>query len=190
MDPKNRQGIVVLLILVAIAAFVFYWRVGVEDTPGDYQVKKGNYRLEDGQYEKAVEEFTLALEKNPEHPRAHLGLAVTYMQMGDHDKSLEKFNRTIELAPDMAEAYADRGILNDRMGRYEEAIRDYKKALELNPKITKGPGWLWRFLRNVQEKPPTIADRIAYLERELQKPPEERLLRVPEIDEEQKMYKK
>jgi tetratricopeptide (TPR) repeat protein len=190
MEGKNRQAIVVLLILAGIVAFVFYWRTGVEDTPGDYEVKKGNYRLEDGQYDRAIEEFSRALEKNPEHPGAHLGLAVTFMQMGDNEKSLEEFNRTIELAPDMAGAYADRGILNDRMGRYEEAIRDYKKALELDPKIAKGPGWLWRFLRNVQEKPPTIADRVAYLEQELQKPPEERLLRVPERDEEQRMYKK
>jgi hypothetical protein len=45
-------------------------------------------------------------------------------------------------------------------------------------------------MRNVDEKPPTIADRAKYIEEELKKPPEERLLRVPEVDEEQRMYKK
>lgn len=68
-------------------------------------------------------------------------------------------------------------------------MADYRRALELNPDLAKGPGWLWRFLRNVQEKPPTIKDRADYLEAELAKPPEERLLRVPEEDEKQRMYK-
>jgi len=91
---------------------------------------------------------------------------------------------------EFAQAYANRGILNDRAGRYEDALSDYKKALTLNPELAEGPGWLWRFLRNVPEAPPTIADRALYLQEELKKPEGDRLLRVPEIDEQQRMYKK
>lgn len=187
---KNRGGLIALLVVIGIAAFVYYWRTGVEQTPGDYEVRKGNYRLEDGQFREAIDEFKDALERNPDHKGAHLGLAVTYMQKGENDKALEHFNRLIELDPQNAVAHADRGILHDRMGRYEEALKDYKRAIELNPRIAEGPGWLWRFMRNIDERPPTIADRAAYLEAELAKPPEERLLKVPEIDEEQRMYKK
>jgi len=66
---------------------------------------------------------------------------------------------------------------------------DYRAALQLDEKLTKGPGWLWRFLRNVPEAPPTIRDRAEYLEAELAKPAAERLLQVPEKDAEQRMYK-
>jgi Tfp pilus assembly protein PilF len=187
---KNRGGIIALLVVVGIVAFVYHWRTGVEQVPGDYEVKKGNYRLEDGQFDEAIAEFNAALVQNPENRGAHLGLAVAYMQMEKNEEALKHFDRVIELDPGSAVAYADRGILQDRLGRYELALRDYRKAIYLDPKIAEGPGWLWRFMRNIDEKPPTIADRADYLEAELSKPPEERLLKVPEIDEEQRMYKK
>lgn len=183
------MGLAVLgLLLVAGVAFV-YGRVFNEETPGDYRVRKGNYRLEDGQYDRAIEEFEGALEVNPDHLGAHLGLALTRVQMGDLDVALAELERTLELDPDLAVALANRGIVLDRMGRPAEALADYRRALELDPKLAKGPGWLWRFLRNVDEKPPTIEDRAEYLEAELAKPADERLLHVPELDDKQRMYK-
>jgi tetratricopeptide (TPR) repeat protein len=185
----DSRGILYLAILLGLVTFVFYWRLGTEENPGDYNTKKGNYRLEDGMFDDAVKEFFIALEKNPDHVMAHLGLAITYMQMNKSAAALAEFNRTIELAPELAAAYADRGVLYDRMGEYEKALADYRKAMSMDPKILEGPGFLWRFMRNIDEKPPTILQRADYLEAELAKPPEERLLKVPEIDKEQRMYK-
>jgi tetratricopeptide (TPR) repeat protein len=185
----DKKAIPYLLGLLVIIGLVFYWRVGSEKTPGDFNVRTGNYRLEDGRYEDAVKEFTAALEKNPDHVLARLGLAITYMQMEKIDEAMQEFNQVIEKNPDLAVAYADRGILNDRLGRHKEALADYKKAIELDAEILEGPGWLWRFMRNIDEKPPTIKDRAAYLEAELAKPEEERLLRIPDKDEKQRMYK-
>ena len=185
-DPK---AIPYILGLLAIIGLVLYWRVGVEKNPGDYNVRKGNYRLEDGQYDEAVKEFSTALEKNPEHAMAHLGLALTHMQTGKNGEALQEFNLVIEKNPQLAAAFADRGILYDRLGEYRKALADYQKALELDPKILEGPGWLWRFMRNIDEKPPTIQDRAAYLEAEFAKPEEERLLKVPAEDKKQRMYK-
>jgi tetratricopeptide (TPR) repeat protein len=185
----DSRGILYLVILIGIIAFVYYWRVGSEEDPGEYNVKKGNYRLEDGQFDEAVKEFNIALDKNPDMTNAHLGLAITYMQTNKPDMAMAEFNRTIELAPEMAAAYANRGILYDRLSEYERALADYRKALALDPEILEGPGFLWRFMRNIEEKPPTILQRADYLEAELAKPPEERLLKVPEIDKKQRMYK-
>lgn len=187
---SRLSGLIVLLIMIAGGALYVYWRTGVEENPGDYEARKGNYRLEDGQYGEAIREFTLALEKNPGNVRARHGLAVTYLQMGRTKDAIEAFGAAIDADPSFAVAYADRGITYDRLGMHEEALGDYRKALELDPKVVEGPGWLWRFLKNVSEKPPSIRERADYLEKELQKPPEERLLRVPEKDDEQLMYKK
>jgi tetratricopeptide (TPR) repeat protein len=185
----DTKAVPYIIGLLAIIGFVLYWRIGVEKIPGDYDVKKGNYRLEDGQYEEAAEEFSEALGKNPDHAMARLGLAVTYMQLGKESEAMQEFNLVIKNNPDLAPAYADRGILYDRMGEYEKALADYQKAIELDEEILEGPGWLWRFMRNIDEKPPTIKDRAAYLEAELAKPEGERLLQVPELDEKQRMYK-
>ena len=185
----DTKAVPYLIGLLAIIGLIFYWRVGVEKEPGEYNVRKGNYRLEDGQYEEAVKEFSEALGKNPDHAMARLGLAVTYMQMGKEYEAMQEFNLVIENNPELAPAYADRGILYDRMGEHRKALADYKKAIELDEEILRGPGWLWRFMRNIDEKPPTIGERAAYLEAELAKPEEERLLRIPEVDEKQRMYK-
>ncbi|NIP73203.1 MAG: hypothetical protein GWO16_09335, partial [Gammaproteobacteria bacterium] len=61
--------------------------------------------------------------------------------------------------------------------------------LRFDPSLGEGPGWLTRFFRNQYDRPPTIADRAAYLEEELAKPPGERTLRVPERDRQQRSYK-
>ena len=111
------------------------------------------------------------------------------MQIGRLGESRKSFDRAIGLDDHYAQAYADRGILNDRSGQYEAALDDYRKALKLNPELAEGPGWFWRFLRNIPDPPPTIADRADYLEEELKKPESERLIRVPELDSKQRMYK-
>jgi len=185
----NISGFIGLGIIFIITSVVIYWRTSVEEIPGDYHVRKGNYRLEDGEYESAVKEFMYALKKNPMHPFAHLGLAITYMQMDKLDMALKHFNITIKLNPELGVAYANRGILYDRMGSYKMAFKDYKKALEIDPKLGQGPGWLWCFLHNIKKRPPTIADRAAYIEAEMKKVPEKRILQVKEIDEKQRMFK-
>ena len=185
----DKKAIPYFIGLLVLIGFLIYWRTGVEENPGDYNVRKGNYRLEDAQYDEAFKEFTEALQKNPEHVMARLGLATTYMQMGKDNEALQEFNLVIEIQPDLAAAYANRGVLYDRSGQHEKALADYRKALELDPEILEGPGFLWRFMRRIDEKPPTIEDRADYLEAELAKPEEERLLKIPGEDEKQRMYK-
>ena len=185
---ENRAGVLALLLFVGVVAFVLYWRTAVEDTPGDYHVKTGNYRLQDAQYDRAIVEFEFALEANAGHPLAYLGIALALMHQKHYEASLEAFDRALALDGSLAVAYADRGILYDRMGQHDLALQDYRRALALDPKLADGPGWLWRFLRNMPERPPTIADRAAYLEAELRKAPEDRVLSLPEIDAQQRMY--
>lgn len=189
MRNDNWKAMLALAVLLAVGVVFVYGRVFNEDTSGDYQVRTGNYRLEDGLFEDAIQQFHAALDKNADHPGAHLGLAITYLQTGRLDEAIAKFDQVLSLDPKMAVAYANRGIAWDRLGEYEKALADYRTSLALDFELTKGPGWLWRFLRNVDEKPPTVKDRADYLEVELAKPAEDRLLRVPDEDEKQRMYK-
>lgn len=192
MSSKNTHlltPIVVFVLITAAFGLFAYRRTLVEAEPGDFHVKTGNYRLEDGRYEEAIAEFELALEQNAAHRGAHFGLALTYIQTLRLDEALAKLDETLAIDPEFAVAYANRGITHDRLERYEAAVADYRRAVELDPEVAEGPGRIWRFLHNVPEKPPTIAERADYLEAELAKPPQERLLRVPEEDEKQRMYK-
>ncbi len=189
MNKSTRTAVIGLTVLF-IAAYFFFQYNRVENTPGENTYRLANKHLEDGNFDEALHVFDDVLAEFPDYKEAHLGKAITLMQMGDLVNARPLFNKAIKLDSSFAQAYANRGILNDRTGNYEDAVKDYKKAIELNPELTEGPGYIWRFLHNVSERPPTIADRAVYIETELNKPASERLLRVPEIDEQQRMYKK
>lgn len=187
---RNALTVLITLTVLVIAGYYYYQYSFMERFPGDNKSRLANQHLEDGKLETALRLFNEALAINPEHKDFHVGKAITLMQMQRHEESLEAFDTAIEIDPDFAMAYANRAILNDRSGNFKQAIVDYRKAVELNPKLDRGPGYLWRFLHNVAERPPTLSQRADYLEEQLKKPKSERVLRVPELDSQQKMYKK
>ena len=192
-----------LKIVAAALAIVFlgwavYDKFVASVAPGDMAYHSGNQAFEDGLYERAAAEYRTALQENPDHIYALRGLARSLHLAGQHDEALLLYDEAIARTPEqpedegeraaLAATYANRGILLDTMGRHEEALADYTTALEIDREVAKGPHWLTRFLRNQPEAPPTIADRAAYLRAELAKPPSERLLRMPEIDAQQRPY--
>ncbi len=188
----NRNLITPAIVLTALIIFGYYYSqfMAHENVPGENMFRLANQHLQDGKHEEALKVFNELLSGQPEYKDAHLGRAITLLQMGQFNESRYSFNRAIELDENFAGAYANRGILNDQTGNYLEAVKDYRKSLELDPEIAEGPGLIWRFLHNVDKRPASIDERADYIEKELEKPESERLLRVPEIDEQQRMYKK
>lgn len=177
--------------IVLVAAFVgwsIYDSFVAQRSAGDTPYFEGNTLFKDGHYERALAKYEEALAEAPTHFAARRGKARALLQLERYEEALAVYDKVVEEQPEFAPAYANRGILYDRMGRYREAIADYERALELEPELAEGPNWLMRFLRLQPEKPPTIDDRVRYLRAELQKPEDERLLRVPEVDAEQRPY--
>jgi Tfp pilus assembly protein PilF len=189
MTKKNKLAVIITLAILGTVGFYYYKYSVLETTPGQNRYRLGNKYLEDGKQEEALQIFNEVLVEHREYKEAHLAKAITLLQMERFDESRESFNRAIRLDNQYGQAYANRGILNDHVGQHEAALHDYRKALKLNPELAEGPGFFWRFLRNIPDPPPTIADRADYLEEELKKPESERLIRVPELDSKQRMYK-
>lgn len=162
----------------------------LERIPGNTAYQEGDIFFEDGEYDRALEKYEEALAEQADAPHYVRAKARTLMQLGRNEEALRWFDRAVALQPFFGGTYANRGILYDRMGEYEKAVEDYEKALELDESVGEGPHWLIRFLRNQPEPPPTVADRLSYLKQELAKPEDERVLRVPDVDEKQRTYKK
>lgn len=178
-----------IVMVVVWIGWSFYDSFVKESSPGANAFITGEKLFEDGDYQRALAEYETALEQDPDAPYLVRAKARALMQLGRSEESLEWFGRAVELQPFFGGTYANRGILYDRMGQYELAMQDYRKSLELDEEIGEGPNWLTRFLRKQPEKPPTVKERLKYLESEMAKPVEERVLKIPEIDEQQRTYK-
>ncbi|MGF1639768.1 MAG: tetratricopeptide repeat protein [Rhodospirillales bacterium] len=193
------------IILMAVATFVMFsvwaaFRGYFEAVPGDYEVRQGDILLGDRKYDQALERFTAALDAAPDHRGALMGRAIAFLESGRHEEAEAEFTYLIDflthnVAPDdatgigvLAGAYANRGILYDRTERYEKALADYTRAIEIDEGAVEGPDLVHRILY-VRPKPATVSRRAEYLRQQLALPEGERLLRIPELDAEQRMHK-
>jgi tetratricopeptide (TPR) repeat protein len=202
MDDRVTRNLKIIAVVLTLAfvGWAAYDQFAGKASPGDLAYHAGNRAFEDGNYQRAVSEFERALAEAPGHLHALRGLAISLHQAGRHEDALAIYDEAIARAlpsPDdegeqaaLAATYANRGILLDTLGRHEEALISYETALALHEDAAKGPHWLTRFLRNQPEAPPTVVDRARYLRAELAKPEAERVLRIPEIDQQQRPYKR
>ncbi len=168
--------------------------------PGDYETRQGDILLSDGKWEAARERFDAALRAAPEHRGAWMGKAIAWLQAGHPAEAEVAFTHLIQLLARqdgsddptgravLAGALANRGILYDREGRFEAALADYQQALAVDAQAVDGPGMIDRILYG-NTQPSTVAQRAAYLERQLALPEGERLLHVPALDARERMHK-
>jgi tetratricopeptide (TPR) repeat protein len=201
MNPNVlKRFILIAATLLAIAAvsFVFFGAFLTQE-PGDYEVRRGDLRLSEGNYDEALASFNEALERTPNHRGALMGRAVVFIQTGQVEEAeaeldylIDFLNRTLE-AEDLtgygtlAAAYANRGVIKDRAGRHEEALQDYIKALETDEGAVEGPGIFDQIIYGYKKS--TVRDRAQYLAEQFLLPEEERVLLLPPKHEEQRLHK-
>ncbi len=204
MNPRVLRRFIFLMAILTVGGFIFWDIVDdfVNRPPGDYYTEVGDLRLRDRLYDDALEAFDKALEEAPDHRGALMGRALVFIAteryetaIGELDNLIERLEARLEAEPDdatgrgvLAAAYANRGIVHDRMGQYQTALDDYIAALRVDAGILEGPD-IFQKLLYAGEHVSTVRDRARYLYEQLQLPEEERLLSVPELDEQQFMYK-
>lgn len=190
--------IAIVTILVGGVAILGYdWFQSQE--PGDYYVREGDIRLSDGKFDEALESFDKALQEMPDHRGALMGRAIVFIQTERYDDAIAELHYLIDflnqtLVEDdltgkgtLAAAHANLGIVYDRLGRYEEALDEYARALNTDEESVEGPGIVHKILHDAD--PSTVRDRAVYIYEQLQLPEDERLMSVPELDAEERMYK-
>ena len=94
---------------------------------------KGLTGQDRGEYDKAIEHYTEALNLNPQLVTAYLNRGNAYDSKRDYNRAINNFNKVIEMSPDLAEAYNNRGNTYKNKGDYDRAIDDFSKTIALNP---------------------------------------------------------
>ncbi len=202
MDQKVLLRFVKMLTLATFVMFSFWmgWSYLQPGHPGDYYVRQGDIYLTSGDYGDALKSFDLALEEQPDHRGALMGRAIAFMQLKRPEDAVAEFtylikylNKTLEADDStgvgtLAAAFANRGILHDRMARYEMALADYIEALKVDEGILEGPMLVDKVIYGTPNTA-TVRGRAIYIKEQLALPEDQRLLRVPEKDAEQRMHK-
>ena len=111
-----------------------------------------------GQYKNAIDEYTKALEIEPEKYIALFNRANSFNNMKEYNMALKDYN--IGLLKDSlnAKAICDRGNVYSDMRRYDEAIADYTKAIKIYPEYSNAYNNRGNVFANLKEYEKAIED--------------------------------
>ena len=103
-------------------------------TAWDYR-RQGNRYYNSGQYAKAVESYSAAIDMQPKTAQFYNDRGCSYSFLEEYNSAISDFDKAIELDPKFASAYNNRGYAYNDLEEYDKAIPDLDKAIELDPKF-------------------------------------------------------
>jgi len=96
-------------------------------------VNRGNVRLRAGDIPRALEDFSRAIELNPDYAAALYARGNVYGMTGDLDDAIDDYSRAISADPAFKEALLGRAAAFDARGQTGNALDDYTRAIALDP---------------------------------------------------------
>jgi tetratricopeptide (TPR) repeat protein len=85
------------------------------------------------EYPRALADYDLALELDPQNAWAFAGRGETYRLLKDYEKALQDFERALALHPKDGWAHGHRGMTYVALKDYEKALPDFSRSIELTP---------------------------------------------------------
>lgn len=93
---------------------------------------RGVCRNEIGDYYRAISDFYVALEMNPNFYLAYVNLGESKNLIGDYKSAIDDLNYSIEHLANEKNAYGNRGFAYYNLGFSDKALEDFHKALSLD----------------------------------------------------------
>ncbi|HEX3155679.1 MAG TPA: protein kinase, partial [Candidatus Angelobacter sp.] len=91
-----------------------------------------------GNYEKAVDEFTRAIQLDPSSDAAYTGMASAYEKLGKLNEAEKTYQQVINLRPRYWKDYNQLGIFYCRQSQYDKCAAMFQKVAELTPDSFRG----------------------------------------------------
>lgn len=129
----NNLGVVKKAQQDLFAAKMYFLRAVQTDDPDTYfaHYNLADIQSDEGAYQEAIKNFTLAIEGYPLYTEALNGRGWTYYLVGSYDKALEDFNRALEITPTDALIVNNRGVVYEEMGEIDAALKNYEEAIAI-----------------------------------------------------------
>jgi len=96
---------------------------------------KGMYSFGTEQNQSAIDNYTKAIELDPEYAAAYANRAAAYHNIGQTQQAIDDYTKAMEINPKL-DAYCNRGKAYGKQGEYQQAIDDFTKAIKLNPELS------------------------------------------------------
>lgn len=106
---------------------------GVSGDPGGH-TNRGVKYAQKKEYAKAVEEFTKAIERQPQDPKNYRNRGLTYRLLGEKKKSEADYAKAIELNPDTSKARMDRARMLLRARKPDAALKELSAVIAAQPR--------------------------------------------------------
>jgi hypothetical protein len=135
-DPRHRRAVddILYRLGLAISTYPDYYQA--------YDMRGSIYITFFKEYEKAIADFSKALELKPKYIPAYFGLGFCYQQKKQYEKAIYNFEKTIEYDPDHLQAHKSLFKVYQEIGNVEKANYWGKKAsdlkVELDAKMARG----------------------------------------------------
>jgi tetratricopeptide (TPR) repeat protein len=133
----------VAIILLAWCARIqaSYWRNGetlwsraIAVTSDNFTAYNGlgQFLVDHGYLDKAIDQLHIALKINPKYPIARVNLGIALMKRGRADEAIGQFQTVLKDYPNDADAYGNMGTALLQKGDSQSAIAAYEKALSIH----------------------------------------------------------
>ncbi len=146
-DDKLKIAAVILSLTVASYSFLTYnrnrvWKNEISlwsDVVNKSKQKirpyneRGLAYFDKGDYDKAIIDFTRAVELNRNYADGFYNRGNVYQKQGVYDKAILDYTAAIMINPRYAKAYINRGLVYYLSQAYEKAVFDFKQAIEIAP---------------------------------------------------------
>ncbi len=116
------------------------WLEEVRNRPVGARIplNRGITFFQEGYYEKAQEQFKIAVESSPESASAHLNLGSALVKLKKPMLAIKEFNEAIRLDPDSTMSWFNLGVIYAALKEDLEAIHCYDQALLIEPRMPEG----------------------------------------------------
>ena len=95
--------------------------------------ENGEEKYQERDFDGAVIDFTLALERDPGNAEIHYQRAMCYFHLKKKSLALLDMDSAVEMQPNYSFRYSSRAFMRDSFGDVVGAIQDYKEAISLDP---------------------------------------------------------
>ena len=122
-----------VVFLISVFLVLLFFSRGICKTEANGHFEKGVDYINQGDYQRALEEFNRVINIDSEYVDAYCGIGIAYLNQKKYKEAIEAFEKATALGPDKPIAYYLLGKAYEETMNYEKAVSAWNKFLALRP---------------------------------------------------------